>query len=51
MKKPDLSYPGDDAVRRILARYRCPTAFHVVRSRPIIARLRSRSCHTSGVEF
>ena len=32
-KKPDLSYPGDDAVRRVLVRYRCPTPFHVVRMR------------------
>ena len=33
MKKLDRSYPGDDAIRRILARYRCPARFHVVRMR------------------
>ena len=33
MKKPDLSYPGNDVVRRFLVNYRCPAPFHVVRMR------------------
>jgi len=33
MSKPNASYIGDAALKQLLARYRCPTPFHVVRMR------------------
>jgi hypothetical protein len=33
MSKPKASYIGDAALKQLLARYRCPTPFHVVRMR------------------
>lgn len=33
MRRPKFPYVGDAAIRRFLARYDCPTPFHVVRMR------------------
>jgi hypothetical protein len=33
MPKPKFPYVGDAALKRLLERYRCPTPFHVVRTR------------------
>src|SRR5215813_12777411 len=33
MREPKSEYVGDDAVKRLLRRYRCPAPFHVVRMR------------------
>ena len=33
MKRQTFKYPGDAAFQRLLAKYNCPTPFHVVRMR------------------
>lgn len=45
MKPPKPRYPGDAAIDKLMARYGCPTPFHVVRMRALgeIVSLKSRT--------
>lgn len=35
MKSPKLKYPGDAAIENLMARYGCPTPFHIARMRAL----------------